>query len=269
MELKLGSVVSSLSLLTAWAYSLGWIKSLYYYSAVGIGLEQLELAPQDYLFASWYTVENTMFFLLLLWIAALSGKLWPWIFVLVYLPIPWFTDWSYQHLSNPICRYFVENPHSILKFFPFALLLLIAAIDKHSIPLLRASTWNQGNFGLALLLVVAVAWSISAAKHIGTSDAKRVLHNPKAYLMHVNLHFTDAAADLKSIESRPSLYMFSFSEKHCIVLELSDYQNVSSQPSQNVVGQHVHLFAIPRDSLRFVDGTFEVPGAGELINKHL
>src|SRR6267154_316508 len=230
MELKFGSVASSLTLIATWAYSLGWIKSLYYYSTVGVGLDQLELTPQDYLFASWYTVENVMFFLLLLWIAAISQRPWPWIFVLAYLPIPFLTDWIYGHLDNPICRYLVENPHSILKFFPFTLLILL----------------------------IAVAWSISAAKHIGSSDAKRVLNNPEAYLMHVHLRFPDNAVELKPIESQPMLYMFSFSAKHCIVLDLAD--NIVKQ-------QHIRVLDIPRDSVRLVDGTFEIPGAGELINK--
>jgi hypothetical protein len=259
MELKFGSVASSLALIAAWAYSLGWIKSLYYYSTVGVGLDQLELTPQDYLFASWYTVENVMLFLLLLWIAAISQRLWPWIFVLAYLPIPFLTDWSYGHLDNPICKYLVENPHSILKFFPFTLLILLVLIHRDSIELLRTSAWNHGNFALALLLLIAVAWSISAAKHIGSSDAKRALNNPEAFLMHVHLRFPDNAVELKPIESQPMLYMFSFSAKHCIVLDLAD----------NIVKRdHVRVLDIPRDSVRLVDGTFEIPGAGELINKH-
>jgi hypothetical protein len=55
----------------------------------------------------------------------------------------------------------------MLKFFPFIVLILVILIDKNTLPLFRDSTWPYGNSALALLLIVAIAWSISATKHIG------------------------------------------------------------------------------------------------------
>jgi len=60
MELKLTRILSLLTLVAAWAYSLGWVGSSYYYGTFGVGLESIELSVQDYLFASWYTVQNVL-----------------------------------------------------------------------------------------------------------------------------------------------------------------------------------------------------------------
>lgn len=108
MELKLGKIASVLTLIAAWAYSLGWIKTFYYYNTFGIGTESLDLTPQDYLFASWYTVETLVFFVLLLWVVAVSRRLWPWLFVLAYLPIPFFGEWImdiYMGIGIPLFAY--------------------------------------------------------------------------------------------------------------------------------------------------------------------
>ena len=272
VELKFGSIASSLTLIAAWAYSLGWIKTLYYFSTFGIGLESLELTPQDYLFASWYTVENLMFFLLLLWIVAVSGRLrpwwrlWPWSFVAVYLLVPFLTEWSYGHLHSGIFRYLVDNPHSILKFLPFIVLILVILIHRDTIPRLRESSWPHGNFAFALLLIVAVAWSISAAKHIGSSDAKRALRYPEANLLHVQVHFAETAMELKPIESRQKLYMLYFSPHHCIVLDLADY-DIEKDQGKDESTSPIHVFDVPRENVRLVDGTRKIQmSAGELLS---
>ncbi len=230
MELQFGKIASYLTLIAAWAYSLGWIKSLYYFSTFGVrNLESLEITPQDYLFASWYTLENVLFFVLLVWVAALSGRLWPWLFVALYLPIPFLTEWSYGHLKWHICRYLVENPHSILKFLPFIVLILVICVHRDTIARFRECSWTHGNFALALLSIVVLAWSISAAKHIGSSDAKRALRFREANLLHVNLRSPDKATELKWFESNPNLYLLYFSAHRCIVLDLTDYNMDSDQ----------------------------------------
>ena len=275
MELKLGKIASVLTLIAAWAYSLGWIKTFYYYNTFGIGTESLDLTPQDYLFASWYTVETLVFFVLLFWVVAVSRRLWPWLFVLAYLPMPFFGEWSYGHLYghwySAICRYLVENPHTILKFFPFIVLILVMLIDKNTLPLFRDSSWPYGNFALAVLLIVAIAWSISATKHIGGSEAKRALRDPDGYLLHVKLHFSDTATDVKSIESQQRLYMLYFSPHRCIVLDFAGddtvRENSNSQPSSDLddIPRKIKVFDIPRESVRLVEGTRTIPGAGVLL----
>jgi hypothetical protein len=269
MELKFGSIASSLTLVAAWAYSLGWIKTTYFIDTFGIGLGSLELTPQDYLFASWYTIENVMFLLLLLWIVALSGRLWPWLFVAVYLPIPFLTEWSYGHLRFRICRYLVDNPHTILKFLPFVVLILMVSIHRESIPRFREASWPHGNFALAMLLIVTVAWSISAAMHIGGSDAKRALRDPDANLLRVTLQFPDGTKELKSIESENKLYMLYFSPNRCIVLDLAGYDmaayELQKDQDPNKSLSNVRVLDIPRDKLLLVNGVRNVPGAGELL----
>ena len=268
MGLKFGKIASYVTVIAAWAYSLGWIKSLYYFATFGVGLESLELTPQDYLFASWYTVENVMFFVLLMWVAALSGRLWPWLFVAVYLPIPFLTEWSYGHLGWGICRYLTENPHSILKFLPFIVLVLMICIHRDTIRRFRECAWTHGNFAFALLLIITIAWSISAAKHIGSSDAKRALRDPEANLLLVNLRSTDTATELKWFESNPKLYMLYLSPHRCIVLDLADYDIWEDQGKDKSVS-YVRVIDIPRQNVRLVYGIRHIQmGAGELLWHH-
>jgi hypothetical protein len=265
MGLKFGKIASYLTLIAAWAYSLGWIKSLYYFSTFGVGLESLELTPQDYLFASWYTVENVMFFVLLLWVAALSGRLWPWLFVAAYLPIPFLTEWSYGHLHSFFWGYLADNPHSILKFLPFIVLILVILIHRDTVPRFKECSWTHGNFAFALLLIVALAWSISAAKHIGSSDAKRALRYPGANLQRVNLRFSDAAAELKWIGDRQKLYMLYFSPRRCILLDLADY-NIELDQGKDQSVSYIRVIDVPRDNVRLVYGVRNIQmGAGELL----
>jgi hypothetical protein len=268
VELQFGKIASYLTLIAAWAYSLGWVKSLYYYATFGVGLESLELSPQDYLFASWYTLENVLFFVLLVFVAALSGRLWPWLFVALYLPIPFLTEWSYGHLDWGVCKYLTENPHSILKFLPFIVLILVICIHRDTVARFRECSWTHGNFALALLLIVVLAWSISAAKHIGSSDAKRALHNPEANLLLVNLYSLDSATELKWFESKPKLYMLYLSAHRCIVLDLSNY-DMDRDQSMDESLTYIRVIDIPRENVRLVYGIHHIQmSAGELLWHH-
>src|ERR1700719_2170496 len=105
MQIKLGQIVSVLSVLTAWAYSLGWLKSWFYFDTFGIGLSSLKIAPQDYLFESWYVLENVIFFVVLLWTAAMIRRLWVRIVAALYFPLPWLVQAAFVHRSWPLANW--------------------------------------------------------------------------------------------------------------------------------------------------------------------
>ena len=197
MELKLTKILSSLTLIAAWAYSLGWIKTSYYFRSFGIGLESVEYSIQDYLFASWYVLQNVMFFVLLLWIAAIAQRKWIYAVVILYLPLPYLTDLSYSHLNSPTWGWLFAPlagiPHSILKFVPFLVLVVVIGINKEIRARFQESSWPHGNFALVVLSIVAIAWSISAAKHFGTSDANYILRNPAKTLLRAKLRIGQCA----------------------------------------------------------------------------
>jgi len=203
MELNLTKILSSLTVLAAWAYSLGWIKSLYYFSTFGVGLESTELSVQDYLFASWYTVENVLFFILLLWVAVVAQRKWVYVVVLLYLPMPLLIDVSYSHLASPLLGgfpgWFVDRAHTVLKFVPFLVLLIVLVVHKDTHERFKDSSWAHGKFALAVLWLVVIAWSISAAKHFGTSEANRAMLAPDKYFLQIT---PPASANLPPFNQR-------------------------------------------------------------------
>jgi len=255
MESKLTKVLSLLTLVGAWAYALGWIKTSYYFRAFGIGLESVEFSVQDYLFASWYAVENVMFFVLLLWVAAIAERLWVYCVVLLYLPLPYLTDLSYSHLDSHalgwLFRLLVGVPHSILKFVPFLILFILVRADKNTLMRFKNSSWSHGTFALVGIATVVIAWSVSAAKHFGTSDANYILRDPAKSLLQVRLHVPENAAALRPIEARRSLYLLYFSQHRCILLDTTNF--VFREPNG-----HVNVLYVPSEKIETVDGVRSV-----------
>ncbi len=254
MELQLRKILPSLTLVAAWAYSLGWIKVSYYFRTFGIGLESIEFSIQDYLFASWYVLENVVFLLLLLWIAAIAQRKWVWGVVGVYLLLPFLTDWSYSHLNSHawgwLLRWLVAVPHSILKFLPFLILgALLAAKEMRA--RFKQTSWPHGNFALIAVSIVAIAWSISAAKHFGSSEANDVLRNPPKYLLQAKLHISGPAPTLKPIETRQPLYLLYSSTHRCILLDTADF-------TFGQRGTHVKILYVPQEKVELIEGSREI-----------
>ncbi len=257
MELKLQKVVSVLTLLTAWAYSLGWLKMSFYFATFGVGLSSLKIPVQDYLFESWYVVENVFFFLLLLWIAAISRHWLVWLITAAYSFIPYLTQAAFLRHHWRIASWLTEHDHSILKFTPFVVLLLVMLIRKQEFQRLKNLSWPYTRSSFAVFVLVVFAWSISAAKHFGASDADRVLLSPPKYLSHVKLHVSSSAPELKPLESRPNLYMLYASPDDYFVWDTTDFLF-------GVPGRQVTLLGAPRDKIVSVDAWKEPeikPGA--------
>jgi len=122
MQMRLEKILSALTLFTALAYSLGWIKTSYYFQTFGIGLSSLGFSPQDYLFESWFVLENLVFFLLLSWTVILSRRWWAYAVGVFYLVLPYLSDLAFQYWDRTLAKFLVEHRHSLLKFVPFLLL---------------------------------------------------------------------------------------------------------------------------------------------------
>ncbi len=255
MESKLTQILSSVTVLGAWAYSLGWIRTSYYFRTFGVGLESVEYSVQDYLFVSWYVLQNVVFFVFLLWIALTARRKWVYGIVGLYLLLPYLVDSSYSHLSSPmwggLLGWLVAVPHSILKFIPFLVLGAVYLVHKDTRTRFGQPSWPHGSFFLVVLSIVIVAWSISAAKHFGSSEANDVLRDPTKFLLHVKLHTSETAPDLKPIEAQPSLYLLYSSPHRCILLNTSGFEFGHT-------GARITILYVSPEKIELIEGSREV-----------
>src|SRR5262245_15266134 len=199
MQLRLEKILSALTLFTALAYSLGWIKTFYYFQTFGIGLSSLGFSPQDYLFESWFVLENIVFFMLLSWTIILSKRWWAYGVGTFYLALPYLSDLAFQHRDRTVATFLLEHRHSLLKFVPFLLLGILVVLEwKNRREWKKRDqfwqlAWPYTKLWAVVYVLVILAWSVSAAKHFGSYDAKRVLSDPAKQLSRVKLHFSDNA----------------------------------------------------------------------------
>lgn len=120
-------------------------------------------------------------------------------------------------------------------------------VHKDSRERFKEFSWPHGNFALAVLSLVVVAWSISAAKHFGTSDANRLLRDPSNYLLQVKLHVSESMPSLKPVETRQSLYLLYYSPHRCILLDETAY-------TFGQRGGQVAILYVPTDKIEMVEG---------------
>jgi hypothetical protein len=254
MEIKLEKVVSVLTVFAAWAYMLGYLKRYYYFQTFGIGLSSLHLSPQDYLFESWYPLENVFFFALLLWIAAVVRRFWVRIIAAMYFPLPYLGQWAYNHYDWRAAYALAHLSQSILKFTPFVVLLMVIVFHREESRRLLSLSWPYGKFYFVLFVVAVFAWSVSAAKHIGGADAAKLLVCPEDSLSRVKLHVsTTAPEQLKNLERNQNLYILYASQYRYFVLDGTDFPCVRDRREIDLSDNELKLYDIPRDRIDWID----------------
>jgi len=67
--------------------------------------------------------------------------------------------------------------------------------------------WPYTKLWAVVYVLVILAWSVSAAKHFGNYDAKRVLSDPAKYLSRVKLHYSSNAPPPCLANSTDRLFM--------------------------------------------------------------
>jgi hypothetical protein len=194
MDSKISVVLSAIAVavISAYAYSLGWLKNFYYYKTFGIQLSELNIAPQDHLVESWFVLENVAFFFILAWFVVKTNRWWAWILLSVYFLLPILSHYAFLVADWRAAHWLINYRHTVLKLVPFAVLILAWIFDRPKIVAASKFSWDWGGYGLVIFIVVMVAWSISTAKHFGSFDANRALCFPHDELTSIQLHVSEA-----------------------------------------------------------------------------
>jgi hypothetical protein len=254
MELKLEKVVSWFTVFTAWAYLLGWLKRYFYFQTFGIGLSSVNLSAQDYLFESWYPLESVFFFVLMLWIAVLVRRIWVRIVAAIFFVLPFLAHAAYIHYDWIIAYWFVHVNQSILKFTPFVVLLLIVVFDRQESSRLLTLSWPYDKLYFVVFVLAIFAWSVSAAKHFGGSDADSVLVCPGKYLSNVTIHVTSGAPDqLRNLELNHNLYMLYASHDSYFLLDGTNFPCVTDRRRLDLSQRNMKLYDVPRARVDWID----------------
>ena len=179
--------------LISFAALLGWIKTVYFLKPFGLSTAALDQSWASAALASWYVVQNVVYFAAILWLALQTRRVWLSLVALVYALIPLTTHYAFLGYERAWIRGWVDHQHTWLKLIP-TLLLVGVVVNR-----VRGRTvdwrWRHGAAGLALAGLVVGSWGLSAAKHFGSYDAERILHRPEELLPRVELSWKDPPPD--------------------------------------------------------------------------
>ena len=239
-------IAASIVVAFAVAFALGWLKTLYYFDAFGIGLSSLELSLLDYLFESWFVLQNVLFFILLFWFIVKTVRWWAIVLGVVYFFLPIASHYAFLADGQPLAEWLIDYRHTLLKFVPFGVYAAAWLFDRRSFQRLKSLSWPHGNAALGLFVVVILAWSVSAAKHFGSFDANRVLRSPEQYLSRVKLHPESSIAAHAQISDRANLYAVYASPSRYFLWNHEGFR--FAEPNQQV-----HLLVIPKDEVAWVE----------------
>jgi hypothetical protein len=223
MRLKLESLLSALTSVAAVAYALGWLKSYYFFRTLGVNLDLASLSPQDYLFESWFVVENVIFFVILWWVVLKAPRR-SWVGLgLLYSLIPIAAHYAFAFKGWAPAAALIATRHTLLKFIPFALLAFRYYFGGREVrAALKTTVWPYGQAALGLFLAVVLAWSVSAAKHFGSFDALVCLASPDQYFSAVRVK---AGADLPGWDETRKLHFLRRTDANYLLLDLSTFRD--------------------------------------------
>jgi hypothetical protein len=218
MRFKLESLLSALTSFAAVAYALGWLKSFYFYRTFGVNLDLAGLSTQDYLFESWFVIENVVFFLILWWIVLKAPTWWAICLGVAYSLIPIAAHYAFARPQWAVAAVLISSRHTLLKVIPFALLALRYSFGGRTVRAsLSTAIWPYGQGALGLCLAIALAWAVSAAKHFGSFDALQYLAEPAQYLSAVRVR---ASTDLPGWDESRMLYFLRKTDSSYLLLDL-------------------------------------------------
>jgi len=235
LSIRLEKLLSWLTLLTAVAYSLGWLKTYYYFDSFGIPLSSLEFSVTDYLFESWFVLENVVFFSLLCWFVIKLPLWWPITIGIIYFFLPVASHYAFLWPENIVAHFLITYRHTILKFLPFALYLAVFIFDRKSFQHFKELSWPYSTAGLVLFIVIIAAWSVSTAKHFGGFDANRAQMTPDNFLPHVTIHFVPGVSNPDEITKAEELYLIHVTPNRYFIWNHKDFIFGGEKASVNVI----------------------------------
>jgi hypothetical protein len=261
MNLKLDTVLSSLGVLTAVAYALGYLQAFYYFDTFGIPLASVEMSTQDYLLNSWFVIENVLFFLILAWITVKNPRWWSVLVSMVYFLIPIAAHYAFFVHGWWAAGFLIEYRHTVLKFVPFLLLAgMIVADWMHGSHRLGAKldlSWPYGRVMFILFIIVVGAWSVSMAKHFGSFDANFELLYPERLLPKVRLQPIPGVSGPDDIWTSDRLYLIHATQTQLFVWNSTGF-------GFDQANQSIRIYVIKRDKLQWFETmkVFEIQRGG-------
>jgi len=183
--LKTLSVAFAAASFVAFAALVGWLKTVYFFRPFGVSPAALEFGWVSASLASWYVVQNTVYFGAVVWLVVQTRRFALAMVALVYALIPLASHYGFLFYDHAGVRFWVDHQHTWLKLVPVVLLAgLVLGRLRGSRPDWR---WRHGRRGRVLFAIVIGSWGLSAAKHFGSYDAERILHLPEELLPRVEL----------------------------------------------------------------------------------
>jgi hypothetical protein len=252
MRLKFETVLSTLGVLTAVAYVLGWLQAFYYFDTFGIRLASVEMSPQDYLLNSWFVIENVVFFVILIWVIVNRPRWWSVTIGVGYFLIPIAAHYSFFAPDWRAAQFLIDYRHTLLKFIPFVVLGGVVLFDW-----LRGSpapgtviqlSWAHSKGMFVLVVIIVGAWSVSVAKHFGSFDANLELRHPERMLASVRLHTAPEVGLPEALTSSAALYLV-----HATATQLFIWDSAGFTFGQR--DQSVTIYVIARDKIQWFETT--------------
>jgi hypothetical protein len=253
MKIRLEGLLSWLTIITAVAYALGWLKTSYYFDAFGIGVPSLGLSLPDYLFESWFVLENVVFVVLLAWYAAKTQYRWAWVLLGITALTPLISHYAFLVPEYRIAKFLILYRHDILKFVPLGV-YATTLVDVRARHKLKDITWPHGKPALVYAAIILVAWSISTAKHFGSFDAARAQMWPDEYLSRAVLHTKSPANE----SGGPHEFYSLFATSQTVFLW--DHRGFRF----GAPDQRIDVIAVPREEVQWQESskTFQIqPGS--------
>jgi hypothetical protein len=245
VRIKFETLISGITVLAGVAYSLGWLKTYYYFDAFGIALPALELSVQDYLFESWFVVENLLFFALLLWFVAIRVRWWTITLILAYGLIPIASHYSFLGQGSLLPSLLIDYRHALLKFIPFAVYGIDWFLRRRSYSLASWS-WPYTSGSLALFLLVTLAWGISTAKHFGSFDANRCQNAPDRFLPRAEVWLEDESDQGTVTSGAELMYLVYASPSHYFLWQHGDFEFGKQDAA-------IHILILPKSRVRKIE----------------
>lgn len=236
-------------------YALGRLKLLYYYRTFGVDPGGLELTFQDYLFESWFTAQNVLFFLVLWWVVAKTRSLWLASVGIAYSLIPIASHYAFEFGQGWPSSLLIDYRHTLLKLVPFAVLAGVWLFRPSQRPALRELTWRLPRAGRVLFALVTLAWAISSAKHFGSFDANRAIRDPERFLVRVQLG-PGVDPSIRETSARDDLYLLHSNRLQLVLWDRTGFRYGTSSQIRTLV--------VPRSAVDWVESRkrFEIqPGS--------
>lgn len=212
-------VISVFAVISAVSYAMGWLKVKNYYRILGLDLALLELPLQSYLFESWFSVKNYLFFLLFWWITVRSKSLTMWFLAAIYSVLPFFLyhcnamcvkvsstlfyqDWALLHLApivvvlllylsmyhlqkHPVQAGIRHFTGDLSLFLKYVWLLWEADPGSRFTSEKRSSYWPYGREILVFFFFLVTLWSLISTQILAKIHAIRALRFPEHHFSKI------------------------------------------------------------------------------------